>query len=211
MKRLILTALSFLMITNFAFAKNKYTDLKVGFLIPSDAKTGFLGTVGMGSQIDENISLGFGLNYYGKTYTKEENVADETSGNATVTGVVTEIENATRMFPLMFNLAYTNQISPTLDVRVGAGLGYALLWNSETNYEENIDKTRFYSGFCWEVGGGISHPLSRNSDVFAEITYFSATPSRDEGETDEGLPLRSEIDMSGVSMRIGIRLFNFGF
>jgi hypothetical protein len=74
----------------------------------------------------------------------------------------------------------------------------------------NIDETRFYSGFAWQVGAGVSVPMSRNSDVFAEALYLGGTPSKDEGK-ELGLPVRTEVDMSGLMIRLGIRLYNFGF
>ena len=33
---------------------------------------------------------------------------------------------------------------------------------------------------------------------------------KDAGETVEGYPVRTEVDMSGLGLRIGIRLYNFG-
>jgi hypothetical protein len=89
-------------------------------------------------------------------------------------------------------------------------VGYELMWVNEVNYVENIDDTRFYSGFAWQVGAGASIPMSRNSDIFAEALYHGGTPSKDEGKEFD-LPVRTEVDMSGLMIRLGIRLYNFGF
>jgi hypothetical protein len=115
------------------------------------------------------------------------------------------------MVPVYFQLHYVGGLSQALQLRISAGVGYAFLWNNFTNYETEEDKTQFFHGFAWNVAAGVSHPLSRASDVFGEIVYYSGKPSRDAGETEIGLPVRSEIDMSGIGLRFGIRIYGFGF
>jgi hypothetical protein len=212
MKKTILTTIFLFLLITISAAQNRYTDLKFGFLAPADAKTGFLGAFGMGKQLDENISFGFELDYYRKSYTKKSKVGVDQGGEIRESTYKIAIENSVHMFPLMGHISYLNRISPKLDLKISAGLGYSLLWNNEKNYEEGgKEKRRFYSGWIWNFGGGVSYPLSRNSDIYAEVLYFGGSPSRDEGENETGLPLFAEVDMSGVSMRVGIRLFNFGF
>jgi hypothetical protein len=195
-----------------AFAQGSFTDFKIGLLMPSDAESGFIGGIGFGKMVDEKIGAGLEINYYGKTFNKETKVADDpgTGGTPGSTTILTEIENSTTLIPIMFNLVLVTQAGPNFDLRFTGGVGYELLWVNENNYQLNIDETRFYSGFAWQVGAGASIPMSRNSDIFAEAVYLGGTPSKDEGK-ELGLPVRSEVDMSGLMVRIGIRLYNFGF
>ena len=211
MKKLGLFFLILCLITSTGFSQGSFTDFKVGILIPSDAKTGFLGGIGFGRMVDENIGAGLEIGYYGKTYTKETTVDNIQQGQVSTDVIQTEIENSTTLIPVMFHLVFVTKAAPNFDLRFTGGLGYEFMWNSETNYEEGIDETRFYSGFAWQIGIGASFPISRNADLFAETLYHSGSPSRDEGETAFGLPIRSEVDMSGMIFRAGIRLFNFGF
>ncbi len=204
------TLLIMIVLTGMVFAQGKFTDFKIGILMPSDAKTGFLGSLSFGRMVDNNIGYAFEIGYYGRTYTKETPVATS-SGQINTTTIVTEIENATTMLPVYFLLNYTSQVSGSLDLRFTGGIGYELMWNSETNHLSGVDKSRFYSGFTWQLGAGVSFPLSRASDLFAEAVYHSGNPSRDEGTTDLGLPVRTEVDMSGLIFRVGLRLFTFGF
>jgi len=53
-------------------------------------------------------------------------------------------------------------------------------------------------------------PISRSGDLFAEVSYHAGSPSRGEGENAEGLPVRTEVDMSGIMIRGGIRIYDFG-
>ena len=210
--RNLLTILIIIFISASTFAQGSFTDFKIGLLMPSDAETGFIGGIGMGKMVDENIGAGFELNYYGKTYTKDEEVGYDpgTSGTPGATTIVTQIENSTTMIPIMFNLVLLTQAGPNFDLRFTGGVGYELLWVNENNYEQNVDETRFYSGFAWQIGAGASIPMSRNSDIFGEALYHGGSPSKDKG-TEIGLPVREEVDMSGFMFRLGIRLYNFGF
>jgi hypothetical protein len=211
MKSILTTAL-IIIFSSGIFAQGSFTDFKVGLLIPSEAESGFIGSIGFGKMVDEKIGAGLELNYYGKTFTKETNVANDPGapGAPPTQTIATEIENSTTLIPIMFNIVLVTQAGPNFDLRFTGGVGYELLWVNENNYKDNIEDTRFYSGFAWQVGAGASIPMSRNSDIFAEALYHGGSPSKDEG-TDLGLPVRTEVDMSGLMVRLGIRLYNFGF
>ena len=71
----ILTILMIILFSASIFAQGSFIDLKLGVLMPSDAETGFIGSIGMGKMVDENIGAGFELSYYGKTFTKDTKVA----------------------------------------------------------------------------------------------------------------------------------------
>ena len=208
----ILTILMILIFSAGVFAQGSFTDFKIGLLMPSDAETGFIGGIGFGKMVDEKVGAGLELNYYGKTFTKETKVAEDpaTSGTTGSSTYVTEIENSTTLIPIMFNVVLVTQAGPNFDLRFTGGVGYELLWVNENNYQDGYEDTRFYSGFAWQVGAGASIPMSRNSDIFAEAMYHGGSPSKDEGK-ELGLPVRTEVDMSGFMVRLGIRLYNFGF
>jgi hypothetical protein len=207
--RLTMSFLFLTMIAGSVCAQQKFTEFHAGALFPSDAKTGFIGGLTLGRMLDENIGWGAEVDVYRRTYTKEEAVAQNT-GQVNETVVVTEIENATTMIPLFFKVAYLTQAGPGLDFRISIGGGYEFMWNSEANYVLDKEKSRFYSGWAWYVGGGISLPISRAADFFGEINYHGGSPSRDEKKID-GLPVRTEVDMSGMMLRVGLRLYTFGF
>jgi hypothetical protein len=192
-------------------AQEKFTEFQAGILIPADAKTGFLGGFTFGRMVDESIGWGIELDCYRKTYTKETTVDSTTLSMVQEHVVQTEIENATTMIPVYFKIILHTQIAPKLDLRAGGGIGYEFMWNSETNYLLHKDDSRFYSGFSWQIGGGLSLPLSRASDLFLDLSYHGGSPSRSKSENKLGLPIRTEVDMSGFMIRAGLRLYTFGF
>lgn len=210
--KIILTIV--LLITSFsgaAFSQNKMTEFNVGLLAPADAESGFFGGINLGRMVDEKIGISLGVHVYHSSYVKESKVGeDDGTGQITTSQRATELDQSATLLPFYFQLHYTGPITQLLDLKVTAGLGYELLWNSITNFKEGKERTDFFSGFGWNVAAGISIPISSASDFYGEVLYHGGTPSSDEGKTDEGLPLRTEVDMSGLGVHIGIRLYTFG-
>lgn len=194
------------------YAQTKFSEFKVGLLNPANAKAGFFGGVTFGRAIDNNISVGMAVDFYRNSYTKETIIHKvEISPGVFEDEKAVGLEQSTTLIPLFFNIQYQGPMARFINLRVTAGLGYEFLWNNFQNYNTKKDVTHFYSGFGWHLGAGIAYELSKASDVFAQVTYHSGAPSRDQGTTEEGLPTRKEIDMSGLGLQLGIRIYNFGF
>ncbi len=194
------------------YASDRMTEFNVGLLAPNDAEKGFYGGMNMGRMVDENVGVSFGFNVYRSSYTKKSQIGEDNgSGQIVISTKQYELEQSATAVPLFFQLHYVGQISPSLDLKVTGGIGYELLWNSITNYVTQEDQTDFFSGFAWHLGAGVSIPISRAADFYGEAFYHGGVPGRDNGETVEGLPVVSEVDMSGFGLRVGVRLYGFGF
>jgi hypothetical protein len=197
------TLLSFILLFLFStcvMSQRTIFEIEGGALFPQGTETGTIIGLSVGRMADENLGWAFEAQYFWRTYTQEYTTEPQT--------IVTEIENSTKMLPVMGKIIYLSQIAPSLDIRISGGIGYAFLWNKEANYIEDQEESNSFSGFAWEIGAGISIPISRAADFFGEINYFYSTPSRDAGKTVEGLPQRTEIDMSGLLFRVGVRFYN---
>ena len=210
MKIYIIFLISILTFTSL-MAQEKFIEFHGGILIPKDAKTGFIGGASFGRMVDQSVGWGIEINYYRKSYTKEATYQLPSEGQVDPVTVVTEFENATTMLPVYFKLSLLTQIAPGLDLRLSGGLGYEFMWNSVVDHTVNIDESHFYSGFTWLAGAGLSMPVSGATDLFAEINYHHGSPSRDATETAEGLPVHTEVRMSGFMILAGIRLYSIGF
>lgn len=200
-----------LVMSSGLMAQSRFTEFKAGLLMPSDAQSGFLGGVNFGRAVDENIGTSLGIDVFRRSYTKETTVAEYNVGEGDFTEIARELDQSITLIPIYFQLHFVGGLSQAVQLRFSAGVGYELLWNNINNYQTGEDKTQFFHGFGWNVSGGASYPLSRASDIFGEVIYHSGKPSRDAGETEAGLPVRSEIDMSGIGFRFGIRIYGFGF
>ncbi|MBD3223149.1 MAG: outer membrane beta-barrel protein [Caldithrix sp.] len=210
--RTAIVVLIVMLIQNFGFTQTKFTEFKAGVLNPENAKTGFMGGVNFGRSVDENVGVSFAADVYRRSYTDETVIYQaETSNGVVEEQFQTESEQSTTMIPLFFQLHYQGPVSNIFNIRVSGGLGYEFLWNSITNYNTGEDNTKFFHGFGWHVDLGAMYPLSRASDIFAEVTYHGGKPGKGEGKNEAGLPIRKEINMSGFGVRIGMRIYNFGF
>jgi hypothetical protein len=209
MKKLLTVIMVFTAVISLT-AQEKFTEFQAGVLLPADAKTGFIGGLTIGRMVDESIGWGIEVDIYRKTYTKETTVDSTATAMVEEHVVQTEIENATTMLPIYFKIILQTQIASKMDLRIGGGVGYEFMWNSESNYRLNKEDSRFYSGFTWQIGGGLSFPMSRASDLFLDLSYHAGSPSRGESENKLGLPVRTEVDMSGFMIRAGLRLYTFG-
>jgi len=194
------------------WASDRITEFSVGMLVPADAEKGFYGGLNMGRMVDENVGVSFGFNVYRSSYNKKSQIGEkDNTGQIVVSTKQYELQQSATALPLFFQLHYVGQITPSLDLKVTGGIGYELLWNSITNYVTQEDDTQFFSGFAWHLGAGVSIPISRAADFYGEAFYHGGVPSQDGGKTVEGLPVISEVDMSGLGLRVGVRLYGFGF
>ena len=210
MKKYIIAVVIFLSGTAL-IAQEKMVEFHAGVLIPKDAKTGFIGGASFGRMVDQSVGWAIEVNYYRRSYTKETTYKQPVEGDVEPVTVVTEAENATTMLPVYLKLVLLTQIAPGLDLRLAGGAGYEFMWNSVTDHKQNIDQSNFYTGFTWLAGAGLSMPISGATDLFTEVNYHSGSPSRNSTETAEGLPVRTEVRMSGFMIRGGIRLYSIGF
>ena len=213
MKTHLKVILAVLIGTGIMNAQSPTTEFKIGVLNPSGMESGLFFGVNSGRMIDEAMSWSISLDVFMDSYT-EEMVIDTLAGGGgtpTITDNVTEIENSSFYLPVMVKLNYEKNLETGLVLRGGAGVGYALMWVNENNYRDDIEKTRFFSGFTYRFSAGLGIQISSSANLFIDAEYNGGDVSRDKGENSAGLPVRSEIDMSGLGLRIGVSIFNFGF
>lgn len=210
--RFSILALTLLVISS-VWGQNPFTEFKIGFLAPSGAEKGLFFGVNSGRMIDEALSWSVSLDMYSKSYSKsmEIDTIAGVSGSVNEINNVTEIENSTLYLPLLIRLNYEKNLPSGFVVRGGAGIGYAFLWANEDNYRDNIEETRFYSGLTYRFSGGVGLQISSSANLLIDLEYNGGEVSRDKGKNSAGLPVRAAIDMSGLGIRVGVSIFNFGF
>ena len=209
MKFIIKNLMILIILTSSIYAQGKYTEFKVGLLSPKSTATGFLGSITLGRSIDQNLGIGIEFDVYNKSYDKEEAIDTTLAGYDGSESILTFEQNAW-MFPIFLQFQYLGELTPVLHIKVTAGLGYEFLFTNYKDYENGDEEGYFFHGFAWHVDVGASYPLSRASDIFGEILYHGGSPSKSEDDI-AGFPTRTEMDMSGLGFRIGLRVYNFGF
>ncbi len=214
MKRLFFFGLAFFLVIwvgqSFAYGpynRGRVTIVKLGYFSPKAVKPGFIGGIMVGSSVDENVDVGISVDYFSRSYKKDELVAKTVSEGGLVQSTMQRtLDFSTQAIPITASIVvkFSNQMPFTFFL--GGGLGYQLLFNKETNYQENVSERRFYRGFGWQLEGGAMYRIGQRSWFFGEVFYNSATPSRNKNKNAQGLPTWEQVDISGVGVRLGVRL-----
>jgi len=180
--------------------------ISLGLYSPPEIESGL--TIGYGyyRYIDDMVSAGVGMDAFWTNYMKVSSVETEETGvgQAIITQQV-EIDMASYLLPLMGTVRVIlpfelGAFSPYTNV----SLGWNILFNNETNYVTGEQTFRFFNGFGWGLGVGASLGLGEKSSFGIETYYRSAKMKANVDETELGLPIYDELDMTGLGLQIGL-------
>lgn len=189
-----------------AFAQLRPSAFKIGYLNPKDAQPGLLLGVDFTFPVDETVELGLSANLFYRNYKKLSQVAGPGySAGITENILQQELEYTTVTTPVYAILNIVIPTSRYFGYQLHGGLGYEFLFNKENNYVEQRSERRTYRGMSWLVSGGFHYRVGSRSAITGELLYHSARVSRNRSETPEGLPIWSEVNLSGIGFRFGLR------
>ena len=180
--------------------------ISLGLYLPPEIESGL--TIGYGyyRYIDDMVSAGVGMDAFWTNYMKVSSVETEKTGvgQEIITQQV-EIDMASYLLPLMGTVRVMlpfelGAFSPYTNV----SLGWNILFNNETNYVNGEQTFRFFNGFGWGLGAGASLVLGEKSSIGIETYYRSAKMKANVDETELGLPIYDELDMTGLGLQIGL-------
>jgi len=180
--------------------------ISLGLYSPPEIESGL--TIGYGyyRYIDDMVSAGVGMDAFWTNYMKASSVETEETGlgQEIITQQV-EIDMTSYLLPLM------GTVRVILPIELGAfspytnvSLGWNILFNNETNYVTGEQTFRFFNGFGWGLGAGASLDLGEKSSIGIETYYRSAKMKANVDETELGLPIYDELDMTGLGLQIGL-------
>ena len=180
--------------------------ISLGLYSPPEIESGL--TIGYGyyRYIDDMVSAGVGMDAFWTNYMKASSVETEETGlgQEIITQQV-EIDMTSYLLPLMGTVRVIlpfelGAFSPYTNV----SLGWNILFNNETNYVTGEQTFRFFNGFGWGLGAGASLGLGEKSSIGIETYYRSAKMKANVDETELGLPIYDELDMTGFGAQIGL-------
>ena len=181
--------------------------ISLGLYSPPEIESGLNIGYGYYRYIDEMVSAGVGMDAFWTNYKKVSSVgiADTTGLGQTITTQQVEVNMTSYLLPLM------GTVRVTLPIELGAfipytnvSLGWNILFNNETNYVTGEQTFRFFNGFGWSLGTGVSLGLGEKSSIGIETYYRSAKMKANVDETELGLPIYDELDMTGIGAQIGL-------
>jgi len=214
MKKMMLILLISILFISISHASSPYTEFKIGYFYPEDAKQGVIWGLNLGRMIDESLSWSFELNYYQKTYSKVSAIQDTTyQSGLNPREVQEEINYKTYIIPLFLKLNWEKQLAykSPLFLRISGGLGWEMVWNKESNYFTDNFATRFYHGFGWQGNLGLGYQISSSANFFIDGFYNGSKPTRNKGTTEAGFPTWEELNLSGFGVRVGVSVVGFGW
>lgn len=186
--------------------RSKSTTIKIGYFNPKDTKEGALLGINLSGAVDEIVDLGFSVDIFQRTYKKDSEVAKTVSqGGLVEHQIQRDMEFTTTALPLMGTVTIKLSGRMPFTYFLDGGLGYALMWNKESNYSLDVSEKRFYHGVVWQLGLGMMYKMGSRSYLIAEAFYNDASLKRDKGKTENGLPIWTEVDLSGPGFRLGLR------
>ena len=213
MKLWMATAVLLLGLGSCLCGQTPYTEFKVGILDPRATREGFLFGLNVGRSIDESLSWGIEIDYFQRTFRQEEAVRVEDQGQAQVVIKQRELEFTTRILPIIAKINWERQLGRRgpFYLRASGGLGWELAWNSERNFVEQVNQTRFFNGFGWQVSGGLGIAISSSGNFFVDIFYNGSRVRRNQQTSSLGLPTWEELDVSGLGLKAGVSIVGFGW
>jgi hypothetical protein len=181
--------------------------ISFGLYSPPEIETGLNIGYGYYRYIDDMVSAGVGLDAFWTNYKKVSSVgiADTTGLGQTITTQKVEVDMTSYLLPLMGTVRVMlpfelGAFSPYTNV----SLGWNILFNNETNYVTGEQTFRFFNGFGWSLGAGASLGLGEKSSLGIETYYRSAKMKANVDETELGLPIYDELDMTGFGVQVGL-------
>ena len=180
--------------------------ISLGLYSPPEIESGL--TIGYGyyRYIDDMVSAGVGMDAFWTNYMKTSSVETEETGlGQEITTQQVEIDMTSYLLPLMGTVRVIlpfelGAFSPYTNV----SLGWNILFNNEKNYVTGEQTFRFFNGFGWGLGTGVSLGLGEKSSIGIETYYRSAKMKANVDETELGLPIYDELDMTGLGLQIGL-------
>ncbi len=195
-------------------AQVPYTEIKVGRQDPAATKPGYLFGIMLGRAIDESFSWGLEVNYFQRSYQRTVTVASQVTEDGNVIRTINkEVDFRTVIIPFLLKINYEHPLAPRsrLYLRSSAGLGWQFVWNSERNYLTGTNSTRFFNGFGWQGSVGVGLAVSSSGNLFVDLFYNNARPTRGNTKNEAGLPTWQEMDLTGFGIKIGLSFVGFGW
>jgi len=208
-KIIVLISILFTILNAQIFDRGPTIQHKISFGLysPPEIETGLNIGYGYYRYIDDMVSAGVGLDAFWTNYKKVSSVgiADTTGLGQTITTQTVEVDMTSYLLPLM------GTVRVMLPIELGAfspytnvSLGWNILFNNETNYVTGEQTFRFFNGFGWSLGAGASLGLGEKSSLGVETYYRSAKMKANVDETELGLPIYDELDMTGFGVQVGL-------
>jgi len=209
MKRFIICLLFIPFLLN---AQTRIGTVKAGIFGPSATESGFILGYQGGWRIDNNVSIGWSVDWFNKNYVDKNFVSQLNDFYGPINGTLNEIRAKTNLhsIPLMGVIEGYLPVANRTKIYFTGSAGLEVLLIFYRKYDNPDDSTvKGAYDFCWRLGTGIIYELGARSDAMFELTYHSSKPGWQYSVNDNGRTrvFERSYDMSGLMARFGIRFY----
>jgi len=200
--------------TTLLTAQRRSSTIKLGNFNPAATEKGFVIGYEGGKFIDRNFDVGWSVDWFHKNYVDQTLMTELNDYYGYFESELNEVRAKTNLhsIPVLFNMRAKLPMSPRVAAYITGGLGVEALLIFYRDYQNpNEDEFDGAFDFNWRLGMGISFQIGRRSDLIAELTYHSASPSWSY-EIDDPIighkkVLERVFDMSGLMTRVGFKFY----
>lgn len=195
-------------------AQRRSSTIKIGNFSPNATENGFVIGYEGGKFVDSNFDIGWSVDWFHKDYVDQTLVTEFNDYYGFFESELNEVRAKTNLhsIPVLFNMKAKLPMSPRVSAYITGGLGVEALLIFYRDYlNPSEDEFEGAFDFNWRAGMGVAFQLGRRSDLIAEITYHSASPSWsyeiDDPIVGHKRTLERVFDMSGIMARIGFKFY----
>lgn len=181
---------------------------KFGYFNPKDIPGSYLVGGSYTFRLNEFQEIGIAMEYF--YYNKDRDSTLNKDTNAGVTEKLKQTDSTTtiHLVPLSLILMFRFPALKYHYYYFSGTIGYELMYYKKRKYTpERKKESRSYRGIKLSLGTGFIYRLTVKYAIIAEIYYDIAHVTHDKNEP--GAPIKGIIDLSGLSVRIGIRIGGF--
>ena len=180
--------------------------LHAGFFDPTDNfSTGFYGGFRAGPQIDPNVQIGAGVDWWHKSQSQTVNIdTGPLPGGGTTERQLELSHSSADLIPILAFVQFSGDENMSVIPYAGAGLGYAWLFLHADDFQTGTSFDATYGGFAWQGWAGVGIPLNGQSRLVGEVFYNGTEVGRDVDDVFLGATYREIVKMNGVGARFGM-------
>ena len=128
------------------------------------------------------------------------------TGGTTITVRQDLSRSSSDLVPMMGFIQVSGDASMQAIPYFGAGAGLEVLHLSAQNFQTGEEFDGTFTGFGWQLWGGVGMLLSGRTRLNVEAFYNGSELSRDVDDAFSGQTFRETIDMNGAGARVGLAM-----
>ena len=185
-----------------------FSQIHLGFMdVDGVEKPGVLLGFRGGLVADPNIQIGGQIEWRHRGNSDTQVISQQPApGGTTITVRQDLSRSSSDLVPMMGFIQVSGDASMQAIPYFGAGAGLEVLHLSAQNFQTGEEFDGTFTGFGWQLWGGVGMLLSGRTRLNVEAFYNGSELSRDVDDAFSGQTFRETIDMNGAGARVGLAM-----